>query len=100
MFEQAVRRVYSAILSQGDIVFDIGAHLGKHTLPMAELVGPTGRVLAFEPIIEKFSQLSTELEKRRESVMSTCFTVSPIARTNLWHSATFRQILENHLYTH
>ena len=34
----------------GDYVLDIGANVGDWTLPFAERVGPTGRVLAFEPV--------------------------------------------------
>lgn len=33
----------------GDLVFDIGAHCGVSTYHMSKLVGPEGRVIAFEP---------------------------------------------------
>jgi len=33
----------------GDTVFDIGAHCGVSTYHFSKLVGPTGRVIAFEP---------------------------------------------------
>src|SRR5205807_1072914 len=33
----------------GHVVLDIGAHIGAHTVPLAQLAGPGGRVLAFEP---------------------------------------------------
>ncbi|MEX2323774.1 MAG: hypothetical protein WEA29_08420 [Acidimicrobiia bacterium] len=36
-------------LSEGDTAVDIGARLGYHTLLMSRAVGPTGRVVAFEP---------------------------------------------------
>src|SRR6185436_10446252 len=36
-------------LRSGDIALDIGANIGIHTLPMAEIVGPIGFVHAFEP---------------------------------------------------
>lgn len=34
----------------GDCVLDIGANVGDWTMPMALRVGPSGRVLAFEPV--------------------------------------------------
>lgn len=33
----------------GDLVFDMGAHAGFTTIMFARMVGPTGRVVAFEP---------------------------------------------------
>lgn len=33
----------------GDVALDLGAHIGYYTLLLARLVGPSGRVVAFEP---------------------------------------------------
>ena len=33
----------------GTVVLDVGAHIGTHTVSIARLVGPWGRVYAFEP---------------------------------------------------
>jgi FkbM family methyltransferase len=56
-FEDVITAIYSSVLQQGDIAVDCGAHTGKHTLPMAKCVAPTGRVFAFEPIAEKLAVL-------------------------------------------
>ena len=37
------------LLRPGDIVLDLGAHVGFFTIQMAAIVGPGGRVYAFEP---------------------------------------------------
>ena len=37
------------LLKPGDIVIDAGAHIGFFTIQMASIVGPGGRVYAFEP---------------------------------------------------
>lgn len=37
------------LIRQGDVVFDIGAHLGMHTLLFSKLAGSGGTVHAFEP---------------------------------------------------
>ncbi|MFM9877583.1 MAG: FkbM family methyltransferase [Rhodoglobus sp.] len=42
-------RGLGAIVRPGDTVFDVGAAHGMYTLPLAHLVGRTGRVESFEP---------------------------------------------------
>jgi FkbM family methyltransferase len=37
------------LLRPGDVAVDVGANIGCHSLAFAEVVGPAGRVLAFEP---------------------------------------------------
>jgi FkbM family methyltransferase len=37
------------LLRPGDVALDIGANIGATALPMMRAVGPTGRVIAFEP---------------------------------------------------
>ena len=38
-----------ALIRPGDDVIDVGAALGMYTVPLADLVGPRGRVSSFEP---------------------------------------------------
>jgi FkbM family methyltransferase len=56
-FELATLRLYETILRPGDVVLDIGANIGAHTLPFAKLVGKDGRVYAFEPTQYAFEKL-------------------------------------------
>ncbi len=42
-------RLLTALVNAGDVVFDIGAHVGTQTVPLARKVGPSGLVVAFEP---------------------------------------------------
>jgi FkbM family methyltransferase len=46
--EPGVQSVISAMLRPGDVFYDVGAHLGSLTLGAARLVGPSGRVVAFD----------------------------------------------------
>lgn len=48
-YEADTLEVLRRVLSPGDSFIDLGAHIGFVTLHAARLVGPTGRVFAFEP---------------------------------------------------
>ncbi len=41
--------LFKQICKPGDIVVEVGANIGAHTLPLARLVGPSGHIYAFEP---------------------------------------------------
>jgi len=41
--------LFRSLLKPGALSLDIGAHIGPHTLVLADSVGPQGAVLAFEP---------------------------------------------------
>jgi FkbM family methyltransferase len=45
----------------GDVVVDVGALVGLYTLALARRVGPTGRVIAFEPDPESFALLTAQV---------------------------------------
>lgn len=48
-FEVRTLRRYTELVQEGDVVLDIGANIGAHTLPLAQLVGQRGKVYSFEP---------------------------------------------------
>jgi FkbM family methyltransferase len=48
-------------LRRGDVVVDVGAHVGFFTLLAAKLVGPEGEVRAFEPVPANFDALELNL---------------------------------------
>jgi FkbM family methyltransferase len=49
VYETAESAVVTDHLRPGDTFVDVGAHIGWYTTLAAQLVGPTGRVFAFEP---------------------------------------------------
>jgi FkbM family methyltransferase len=49
-WEPSAQRVMKAAIRPGDVVYDVGANRGIHTILFARLVGPTGHVYAFEPV--------------------------------------------------
>jgi FkbM family methyltransferase len=68
-YEPRALRAYSAMIQPGDIVFDIGANIGAHTLHFSRLVGPVGKVYAFEPTDYAFSKLRANLALNPELAM-------------------------------
>jgi FkbM family methyltransferase len=60
-YEGKLQRFYERMLRRGDACVDVGAHSGRHALPMARKVGPRGSVMAFEPIPRCFAGLAEQL---------------------------------------
>lgn len=63
--ESAVREAIRNALSPGDWFADLGANFGLHTLPAADVVGPAGRVFAFEPMPRNAALLRRNLKLNR-----------------------------------
>lgn len=51
-------------IKTGDLVIDVGAYVGDHTLAYSDRVGHNGRVIAFEPNNEAFECLVYNLGRR------------------------------------
>jgi FkbM family methyltransferase len=65
-FERRTLADYRRLISPGNIVIDIGANIGSHTLPLARLVGETGRVYALEPTEYAFGKLLANIQLNPE----------------------------------
>lgn len=55
--------VFNKVLKPGDVALDCGAQIGALTIPMARLVGPTGKVYAFEPGHDNLKLLNRNVEQ-------------------------------------
>src|SRR5262245_8272662 len=53
------------LLKPGDIALDVGAHIGFFTIEMADIVGPGGRVFAFEPLDTNAELLERSIAENR-----------------------------------
>jgi len=60
-FERSTVNTLEKLVKPGDVVFDIGANIGAHTLGLARSVGPSGRVYGFEPAAFAFAKLRANL---------------------------------------
>ncbi|MGT2488871.1 FkbM family methyltransferase [Methylobacterium oryzae CBMB20] len=65
-YERILRQGYSRFLAPGDVVVDVGAHTGLHLVAFVDLVGPTGKVHAFEPIPFLMKDLARRFGRRPE----------------------------------
>ena len=64
-FEVSERRFVQGFLKPGMTVLDIGAHHGFYTMLAAKMVGPTGRVMCFEPSHRERERLLVHLRLNR-----------------------------------
>lgn len=70
-FERSTADTLRKLVEPGDVVFDIGANIGAHTLGLARSVGPGGRVFAFEPTDFAFAKLKRNVALNPELELRT-----------------------------
>lgn len=66
----------STWLTEGDWTIDVGANIGQYTKRMSDLVGKTGRVIAFEPILETFYLLASNTNKFTNKINISLFNAA------------------------
>ena len=76
-FEYEKQRMFEEKVAPGDIVFDIGANVGFYTLLASILVGPQGKVFAFEPDPRNLHFLREHL--RINSIKNVCVIEAAVA---------------------
>lgn len=90
VYEPATTDVFVRTLEPGHVFVDIGANHGYFTVLAASLVGPTGRVAAFEPNPRVFDQLETHVRMNhfedRVSLESCALADRPEDRARLYVS--------------
>jgi FkbM family methyltransferase len=62
--ERNTMRMLRKVVFEGETVLDVGAHIGYLSVYFAQLVGPGGRVFAFEPDPENRRYLRGNVERR------------------------------------
>ena len=61
VYEPETIKALQSIVQPGDIVLDIGANIGAIALPLANFVGVSGQVIAFEPTAWAYAKLQKNL---------------------------------------
>jgi FkbM family methyltransferase len=62
VYEPDQTEIVKKVVRSGDIVIDVGAHVGYYTLLFAQIVGNKGKVYAFEPDPKNFQLLKKNVE--------------------------------------
>ena len=63
--EPDIVRLFRRLVKPGFVIMDVGANVGSHTLTLASLTGPTGRVIAVEPHPDVFTRLVRNININR-----------------------------------
>ena len=56
-YEPELRAVFRKLIHKDDVILDIGANIGYHSLLFSEACGPEGKVYSFEPVKKNYAQL-------------------------------------------
>lgn len=64
-------------LKDGEVVFDVGAHIGSFAIKAARAVGEEGLVVAVEPVLENYEILKENIEQNcLENIVSLLMALS------------------------
>ena len=67
VFEEQLGLFFQQNIRRGDVVVELGAHIGYFTLLFSKLVGWSGEVFAFEPSLENFDILARNIKSNRRT---------------------------------
>lgn len=60
-YEERLQSFYQLLLTKGDTAIDVGAHSGRHSIPLAFYTGDRGQVYAFEVLEDPIQQLLSKI---------------------------------------
>jgi FkbM family methyltransferase len=84
-YETLLERRYRQWVRPGDTAVDVGAHRGRHLGALLECVGPTGKVLAFEPLPEQFGHLK-ETFSAPNAILHNCALSCAVGTSSFVHA--------------
>jgi FkbM family methyltransferase len=92
-YEFEKQLVLRDLVKPGDVVYDIGAHVGYFTIIFSKLVGPKGRVIAFEPFKENVDWIKRHADLNRMTNIEVVQAgiggqTGDVSFAKGWHSAT------------
>lgn len=106
----AYQHKLASVIQEGMTVYDLGADIGYFTLFFSDLVGETGKVLAFEPNVQSYQRLLSNIEMNQKTNIIlyplavsehdgvSHFNVSVIDRASALANPTITTILKEPVY--
>ena len=87
-YEKSESKIMEEEIKVGNIVVDVGANIGLHTLNMARIVGNTGPVFAFEPDPSNFEILrkNVKINNYQNIILEQKACADKYGRTTLYQS--------------
>jgi FkbM family methyltransferase len=78
-FEADKQSYFQNTVKRGDLVWDVGAHIGFYTVLFSKLSGPEGQVVAFEPMSMNVSHLRNHIRLNEINNVT-------IVQAAVWHT--------------
>lgn len=90
-YEPVTTKLLESLLREGMTFVDIGAHVGLFSLPAAQWVGETGRVVAFEPHPDNYEMLVQNVRNNSfdQLIETEQSAVSDVVETVELHASTY-----------
>ena len=60
-WEPDLQYIFCNVIKKGNVVYDLGTNFGLHTMLFSRLVGESGRVFSFEPLVKNIKLIDTNL---------------------------------------
>ncbi|MHB1561504.1 MAG: FkbM family methyltransferase [Isosphaeraceae bacterium] len=86
-------QVYAAVVEEGDTCFDIGANVGWIALFLARMAGPSGQVVAFEPVWLNYARMCVNIQATinvKAPIFTMPFGLAESEKTAIIHVADGR----------
>lgn len=90
--ERVIEQIIKDYCGLGDTTIDCGAADGRMTRSMSAAVGPTGLVIAFEPLPTQFEELSREFSPASVVVLNACVGDRADENVTFYHATDRRWI--------
>lgn len=86
--ETEVQQFLASVLRPGMVYYDVGANVGFFAMIAARLVGPSGKVLCFEPLPENARQIQYNAQLNGfDNVVVRCEALGSSNRTEIFHTS-------------